>query len=95
LFSSFVLTQNKQKVKTENSFRVKATATNPCRDPGWQGMLRIVVFILINSCALLSGSLHMPSHTVHFLVLLQKEFKVEGEPPWTVDLILRNKKLLW
>jgi hypothetical protein len=91
LIFSFGLNQKKQKFKTENSIRVKATATNLCRDPGRQGMFRVVVFILINSCALPSGSLHRPSHTVHCLVLQRKEFKVEKESPWLVDLILSNE----
>lgn len=37
--SSFVLTQKKQKVNTENSLRAKSTATNLLRDPSRQGKL--------------------------------------------------------
>jgi len=78
---SFALLQKNQKNKTENSFRTKATATNPCRDPSRQGMLMIVVVILTNPWALPSGSLHRPSHMVHCLVLQRKEFKVEMKSP--------------
>jgi hypothetical protein len=80
-YSSFVLTQKKQKVKTKNSFRAKSTATNRLRDPSRQGKLSFFLSLHFYSIALPSGSLRRPLHMVHCLVLLRKEFKVDPKRP--------------
>ena len=77
LIFSFVLTQKKEKVKTENSFCAKSTATTSYAIQAGKAQFWSVKWIAKHVCALPSGSLHCPSHKVHCLVLQQKEFKVE------------------
>ena len=48
MISSFVLTQKKQKVKTENSFHAKPTATNLLRDPNRLGKPSFLFHSFVN-----------------------------------------------